>query len=50
MVEKTTKNISLALLIAFCIVLSGCGPTQHSNSISAGDQAEYAYLAPTPPM
>ena len=50
MVKRIAKSISGALVIAFCIVLSGCGLTQHNNSMNAVDQPEYAYLALTPPM
>ena len=50
MVKTITQNISLALLITFCIVLSGCGMTQNNNFINEADHPDYAYLAPTPPM
>ena len=50
MFKTITQNISLAVLIAFCIVLSGCGLTQNKNFIDQADFPDYAYLAPTPPM
>jgi alpha-galactosidase len=50
MVKKIKQNISLASLVAFCIVLSGCGLTQNNNFINEADYPDYAYLAPTPPM
>ena len=50
MARTITRNISLALLIAFCIVLSGCGRTHDKNSINAAPYPDHAYLAPTPPM
>ena len=50
MVKTITQNISLALLIAFCIVLNGCGRTHDKNSLNVATYPEYAYLAPTPPM
>jgi len=46
MVKKITQNISLALLVGFCMVLSGCGPAQNNRA----DRPAYAYLAMTPPM
>ena len=50
MVKTITQNISLASLIAFCIVLNGCGRTHDKNSLNVAAYPEYAYLAPTPPM
>ena len=50
MVKKITRNIFPALLIALCIVLSGCGLIQQSTSIDVVDQPPYSCLAPTPPM
>ena len=50
MVMRITQNISLALLLAFCFVLSGCGWTHHKSSINGASTPDYAYLAPTPPM
>lgn len=50
MVTKITRNTSLALLLALCIVSTDWGTTQHSNAVNAAEQPEYAYLAPTPPM
>jgi len=50
MVKTITQNISLALLIAFCIVLNGYGLTQNNSFINQADSPNYAYLAPTPPM
>jgi hypothetical protein len=50
MVKTITRNICIALLIAFCIVSSGCGPTHDKNALNAALYPEYAYLAPTPPM
>ena len=50
MVKTITQNISFALLIAFCIVLNGCGRTHDKNSLNVASYPEYAYLAPTPPM
>jgi hypothetical protein len=50
MVKKITQNILLALPIAFCLLLSGCGLTQNNNSINDTDLPDYAYLAMTPPM
>ncbi len=50
MVKKITQNISPALLIVLCIVLSGCGRTHDENPINVAANPAYAYLAPTPPM
>jgi len=50
MVKTITQNISLALLIAFCLVLSGCGRTHDKSFLNTAAYPEYAYLALTPPM
>ena len=50
MVKTIKQHISLALLAAFCVMLSGCGQAQNNNSITQADSPEYTYLAPTPPM
>jgi len=46
MVKKIKQNISLALLVTFCVVLSGCVSTQSYKP----DSPKYAHLAMTPPM
>ena len=50
MVTKITESTSLVFLLAFCIALSGCKSTRHSNTVNTVDEPEYAFLAPTPPM
>jgi hypothetical protein len=50
MAREITQKIYMALVVALCIVLSGCGRTHHKNTMNAADYPEYAYLAPTPPM
>jgi len=50
MVKKITQIISLALRVALCILLNGCGLTHDNNSMNGADHPEYAYLALTPPM
>jgi hypothetical protein len=50
MKRKYTQIMYLTSLVALCFIVSGCGLTQHSNSMNAADRPAYAYLALTPPM
>ncbi|MCF7956828.1 MAG: NPCBM/NEW2 domain-containing protein [Phycisphaerae bacterium] len=50
MLKKIKQNISLALIVAICAVLNGCGLAQNDHSIHGVQRPEYAYLAMTPPM